>query len=188
MPRPGQRKRSAPPRATSARAAGRGSRGGRNESIAVAGDRDDRVANAARVEKGEARGCAEQHGAFRVHLAAQGEIRDDGDLGQVGFDRHSGIRIDQVMHRLTPSAPSSAAGAYRTVSHRHGRVIAQPDMPAVAVWSVATYPDVAAEVADGIVTELIDEDIGEGPLGAPTQGQPRPRSRPCTSARLSRDA
>jgi len=69
---------------------------------------------------------------------------------------------DQVMHRLAP--PRLVVPLVHT-RHRAPRppTDSRADMPAVTLGPIPAHADVATEVADGIVTELIDEEVGERP-------------------------
>ncbi len=81
------------------------------------------------------------------------------------------------MHGLAPAPPGHAAGADRSVCERNGRAVAQADVPAIAVGSGATDAQVSAQVADGILTELINKDVGQGPLDDPAKVERRRRSQ-----------
>ena len=143
--------------------------------------------HAARFQEGDPRGGPPLHGAFGINLTSQGAVGHHRDLGKVAFGRHSGARIDEAMHGVAPAPPGNAAGADRPVRERDHRAVAEADVPAVAFRSGTVDPEVAAQVADPIVTELINKDVGQRSLDDSAKIERGRRSQRRRAGRLIQD-
>src|SRR5260370_31688722 len=140
--------------------------------------------HAAGLEKGEALGGTKENGTLRVDLTAQGAVRHHGDFGDVRLGRHPGARVDQMMHRVSPSTLARPAGADATVAERDQRSVAEPDVPAVAFGTGAAHAEIAAQVADRVLPELIDEKVGQRPLRDSTKVERRAWGERCRACGL----
>jgi hypothetical protein len=127
------------------------------------------MCNASSLEECASGRVTEKHGALGIHLAAKGAVSDNRDLGQIGFRGHASSRIDQMMSGDAPAPACRPAGADRTICQRDSGLITKPDVPAITAGSDATHPNITTKVADCIVTELINEHVGEGALGDAAQ-------------------
>src|SRR5260370_1374170 len=60
-----------------------------------------------------------------------------------------------------------------SAAERDQRSVAEPDVPAVAFGTGAPHAEIAAQVADRVLPELIDEKIGQRPLRDSTKVERR---------------
>src|SRR5438552_10798029 len=86
------------------------------------------------------------------------------------------------MHRVSPAPLADAARADGTVADRDERAIAQPDVPAVAFGTGAADSQVAAQIADRVLTELVDQKVGQRALRDSAEVERRTRCE-CRRAR-----
>src|SRR5256885_2273352 len=88
------------------------------------------------------------------------------------FDR-SRLRIAPSNIALRSAWPVTRAPARTkkavSAAERDERAVAEPDVPAVAIGTGAADSEVAAQIADSILTELIDQKVGQRALRDSTQ-------------------
>src|ERR1700730_7874984 len=80
-----------------------------------------------------------------------------------------------MMHRVSPAALARPTGADAAVANGDDRSVAETDVPAIAFGTSASHAQIAAQVADRVLTELIDENVGQRAFRDSTQIERRTR-------------
>src|SRR6202043_1175177 len=91
------------------------------------------------------------------------------------------------MHRVSPAALAGPACADAAVTNGNDGSVAETDVPAIAFGTGASHAEIAAQVADRVITELINQNVGERALRDSTQVERRTRGERRRTRGLSQE-